>query len=91
MNQPDRSGGCGSNEWNRYKRVGDAAVMLESFNRAGKSPHDIKISGFGCENGGHGDVCGLSIQTGAADAGAGQEVRDRFHNALGTIVAELAE
>ena len=74
---------CGGDEGRGDEGVGDAAMMLEAFDGAGESPEDVEIGGFGGKYGGQGCVGGFAIETGAADAGAGKEVRDGFH-ALGT-------
>ena len=86
--QPDRANSSSSDEWNRDEGVRNAAVVLESLNGAGESPEDIEIGCLGGENGSHGGVGRLAVQTCTADAGSSEEVRDRFHNALETIVAE---
>lgn len=90
MKEPDKSDDGGSDEWSADEGVGNSAMMLEALDGTGKSPEYVDVSGFCGENGGERGVSGLAIQTGAADACSGEEMRNRFHKALGTIVAELA-
>jgi hypothetical protein len=53
--------------------------MLEAFYRSGKSPDDVKVGGLGGHHCGQSGIGGLAIQSGAADAGACEEVGDGLH------------
>ena len=70
---------CGCDERRGYQCVGDAAMMLEAFDGAGESPDDVEVGGFCGEYSGHCCVSSFAVETGAADACAGKEVRDGLH------------
>ena len=76
------------NEGHGDESVGDAAMVLETFDGAGKSPDDVEVGGFGGEHGSQRGVGSFAIESGASDAGAGQEVGDGFHSVLEFMVAE---
>ena len=61
---------------------------LQLFDWAGESPDDVEVGGFGGEFGGQRGVGGFAIESGAADAGAGQEMRDGLHGVLEFMVTE---
>ncbi len=88
--EPGDADGCSGNEGHGDEGVSDAAMVLESFDRAGKSPNNIEVGGFGGEYRSQRSVGGFAIESGAADAGAGQEVGDGFHGVLLFMVAEWA-
>ena len=57
----------------------DAAMMLEPFHGSGKAPENVDIGGFGGQRGGQRGVGSFAIQSRAANAGAGEEMREGFH------------
>ena len=54
--------------------------MLQHFDRPCETPEDVEIGGFGGQRGCQRHVRGLAIETGAANAGPGQKVRNRLHS-----------
>ncbi len=54
-------------------------MVLELFNRPGESPENIQVRGFGGQHGGERGVGRLAVESGAAQASAGKEVSDGFH------------
>ena len=86
--EPGCTDSGGGNERHSDESMGNAAMMFETFDGAGKSPDDIEVGGFGGEYGGQGGVGGFAIESGASDACAGQEMGDGFHSVLEFMVAE---
>ena len=66
--------------------MGDAAVVLQLFDRPGDAPKNIDVGGLGGQHGGQRRVGGFAVEAGAADAGAGKKVGDRLHSSLESIV-----
>ena len=81
---PCRSGG---DDRYRDKRVRDAAMVFQFFDRAGKAPENVEIGSFGSERGGQRGVRGLAVESGAANACSSEKVRDGFHSSLKIIIA----
>ncbi len=79
VNDPDDGDGNQSDEGRGDEGVRDAAVMLESGNRAAQSPEYVEVGGFGGER--HGERCvgRLTVEAGASETGSGEEVGDGFH------------
>ena len=61
------------------ERVGESAMVLEADQRPAESPEDVEVGGFRGECHGQRGVRGLAIEAGAAQACAGEEVGDWFH------------
>ena len=64
------------------ERVRDAAMVLELLDRPGESPEDIEIGSLGGQHRGQSGVGRLAVESGAANAGAGEEMGDGFHKRL---------
>ncbi len=60
------------------KRMGEAAVMLESKDRAFETAEHVEIRRFGRQRHGRSGEGGLAVESGAGEAGSGQEVGDGF-------------
>lgn len=54
-------------------------MVFEFLDGTRQTPNDVHIGGLSCEDGGERCVSGFAIQTGATDAGAGQEMSKGFH------------
>lgn len=91
MKKPDCSRDRGSYKRRSDQCMRDAAMMLQFLDRTGKAPDNVEVRGFGGQRGGQRSVCGLTIQSGAADAGAGKKVRDGLHIWLDSIVTTCGE
>ena len=61
-----------------------AAVMRESENWAFESSDDVEIRRLGRESHGRSGEGGLAIESGAGEAGSGQEMGERFQVVLVT-------
>ena len=57
----------------------EAAVMLESKDRAFESSEDVEIRRLGCQRHGRGGERGPAVEPGARQAGSGQEMGERLH------------
>ena len=68
VEQPDRTHGNGSHNRDGDEGMSDAAMVLQFLDRTGKAPDNVEVRGFGGQRGGQRSVCGLTIQSGAADA-----------------------
>ena len=62
--------------------MGEAAMMLEGDQRSAKAPQHIEVGRFRGQRHGQRGICGLAIEAGAAQACAGEEVGDWFHESL---------
>ena len=60
----------------------ESAMMGEAKNWAMKSAEDVEVGRFGGQGDGRGGQRRLTIQSGAAKAGAGQKMCDRFHGEM---------
>ena len=59
--------------------VGDAAMMLESGERAACGPEGVDVGELGCDGHGGGGVRGSAVEAGAGEDGADQDMRYWFH------------
>jgi len=57
-------------------------MALELFNGTSEGPEDVDVGGLSGQDGGERDVTGLAVESGAAEAGAGKEVRDGLHSSI---------
>ena len=64
----------------------DAAMMLQLFDRAGESPKDVQIGGLRRQHRGERGVSRLAIQSGSANACAGEEMSDWFHSVVRSVI-----
>ena len=87
MEEPGCSRDRSGDEGDCDEGMRDAAMMLQLFDGPGETPDDVEVGGFGGQHGGQRGVGGFAIESGAADAGAGKEVRDGLHSSLESIVA----
>ena len=79
VEEPDRAHHYAGHHGHGPEGVRDAAMMLESLDRPGESPEDVKVGGFGGQHGSERGVGGLAVESGAAQASAGKEMSDGFH------------
>jgi hypothetical protein len=67
--------------------VRNAAMVLQFLNRPRKPPQHVNVRGLGSQHRGQRGVRRLPVQPGAANAGSGKKVGDRFHNDLAIILS----
>ncbi len=84
VNEPDDGNSDKSNDRRCNESVGDAPVMLESYNRTTESPDDVQVGSFGGERHGERGVGGFTVEAGATEAGSGKEMGDGIHRCQNT-------
>ena len=78
MDPIDKRDHAGSHKRSANQAMRDAAMVLQTRNRAPEIENRINVRGFKCQHQRERCQCGFSIQSGAAHAGAGQHMRDRI-------------
>ena len=79
MPEPNNTGHGEGDERGAQKSMGYAAVVLEARNRPAKAQKNIQVRSLGGQGHGQRSVGSSAIKSGAAQACAGEKVRDRFH------------
>jgi len=82
INQPHCAGGSEGYEGRGEEGVGDTAMVLQASDGASPAPDYVEVGSIGGENCGEGGIGGTAVEAGAADAGAGEDVRDWLHGGL---------
>ena len=82
VDEPHRAHRYSGQQRSADKCVRDAAVVLESFDRASPFPENVEVGSLGRQSRGQRGIGALAVETGPADAGAGKEMGDGLHLCL---------
>ncbi len=70
MEQPDCPDHHGGYDRRADERMGDAAMVLQLFDRAAQGPKNVEVGGFGGQGSGQRGVGGSAVQARTANAGS---------------------
>ncbi len=79
MPEPNYAGDGERDKRRAQKCMGNAAVMSKLVYRPAQAPKHIQVGRFGCQGHGERRIGSPAVETGAAQACASEEMRDRFH------------
>ena len=85
VEQPHRADHDSGNHRHGPEGVRDAAMVLELVDRAAESPKNVEVGGLCGQNGRKRSVGRLAVESGAAQACAGKQMSDRFHEFAGSV------